>query len=352
MDPSYRGWMLCNDEADRVAPRYVGKPVCVEHDVTRPMGTVTGMYKDKTSKSLVVDVSLNNDVSGLVALTRVLSGELRELSISFDATRVAVRTNEAWPTQISLVSKGAMKDAMIFTIWVDDSVMVCNDTKRSAYEPLPESQLVSIRNSLAKMSSAPAPASPAAPVADAAATDPAHQELLRLAKLGRESENEMYRALQEALAKNLSPAWAKVTANDPHAADADMLGAATVSFMNTQEGRLVLAASSRISGNFLQLEAKYEETVAKLKQLEDDRAKELASRNVLGSADERSVPMNVANSAGAASASTTASNKRHRLTDIPDVANYMESFKNAASLGESIRRELFEMAKNPAPSTV
>ncbi len=299
-DPRYKGWSIWASEVSRVMPKYVGKPVYVEHDENKVVvGKVKTVFKDKISGSLVVDLTINNDNAGWDAMKAVQTGVLGDLSLGYEAWGIeetGARDSEAVPQEISLCRKGAMDDAKIFGIKIDGIASISSELGKSVYTSTPFTILNS-HNPPTKMSAstedARAPATTSAPVVPDV-TDP---EIARLIALGKQTEKrnaeiEKRRIdeLRDLLLNNISPGWKKIVLNNP-ADEIPELGHAIEKIMESDDpsGRVLLQATAKWEGSYRGLEEKYLASQAKIKAMEEEALKREASKVGLGSAEERKV---------------------------------------------------------------
>jgi hypothetical protein len=303
-DPKYRGWMIRMGEENKVMPKAIGKPVYIEHDYSKkPVGKIKQVYKDKKSGSLVVDIVLNDDHAGLDAMKRVQSLELGELSIGFDAwgnEETGERVSNYDPQEISLVRKGAMDDALIFAIQIDDVSAVHTKNQTSVYTT---PQIHTVQNSMSEQT----PASSSSAPADADFMTKYTPEQVR--ELVAFAETEKTRKLEElrrAMLDFVKPAWEATVKENPDAADPDF-GPAVERIVGTLDGQTVMRATANIVGNYKKLEAKYLAEKESREKIEAELKSRKESEIVLKSPEERNLMLagignmfsaNVTNSAG------------------------------------------------------
>lgn len=328
-DPAYKGWKLKSSEIDRVMPKFVNKPVYIEHDKSKgAVGRVHAVYRDKESGSIVVDLSLNHDNLGWDAMKRVQSGELGELSISYDASgnEHYARTSEAIPQEISLVKKGAMHDAMIFAIRVDDHVALSSQHKRSAYAP-----------SRTKMSQSEETSAPVPTDVDPLAKY-SKDQIARMVKLAEETETRKLNELKESLVKSLAPAYEKFVLEDGANEDR-AFGPAVQKILATEEGRTVLNIAAKLSGNFLKFEKLYYEKLEEIKKIQEEKTKFESSKVALQTEDERKSFLDVSPMfavANSAEGEEEPAYKRMRIADLFSMENKssMDSIRNGLISGQ------------------
>lgn len=142
-DADFRGWSFRADEIASVMPRYKGKPVRVDHDPTRVVGKVDRIWCDPACGSLIVDLALNDDAGAWEAMRMVNDGTLTGLSLGYKAVRGAQseRASKPEPTEISIVSVGAMEDTEIFALKIGDMVRASAAKSRSIYQGRGDTQL-------------------------------------------------------------------------------------------------------------------------------------------------------------------------------------------------------------------
>jgi hypothetical protein len=288
-DPNYRGWTLLESEATKIMPKYVGKPVYIDHDKTKPpVGKVKSVYRDKDGGgSIVVDLALDSNNAGWDTMKRIQSGDLPELSLGYHAhgnDETGLRTSEASPIEISICKRGAMPDALIFAMKVDDHAVVSSQKSKSVYTSPP----IYIQNSIMTTEQEHAAATSVSAVADPLSMY-SKDELARLVNLGVETESKKLNELKEAFENLIHPAWQKMMLEDKSAAIPN-LGQSFEKIMSTEAGRDVINLTAKFSGNFLSMEKKYMESQAQIKLLMDDKQKADASRKALESEDERRAP--------------------------------------------------------------
>lgn len=312
-DPKYKGWMMRTTEVGTVMPKAVGKPVYINHDYTKPpVGKIKEVYRDKESGSLVVDIALNSDHAGWDAMKKVQSLELGELSIGFDAignTKTKERVSDYDPQEISLVNKGAMEDALVFGIQIDDMTAVHAKNKTSVYAT---TQLHTVQNMSTEETAAPASSS--APTDADYATKYTPDQVARLIKLAEETENRKIQDLRDALEKWVVP----VLKSNPEAADPGF-GDAMERITSSRDGQIVTRTLANVSGNYLKLEAMYKEEKEAREKFEAELKARKESEVAIKAPEERNLMLsgigslfsaNVTNSAGEGADS----NKRPRMS--------------------------------------
>lgn len=324
-DPNYRGWTLLESEANKIMPKYIGKPVYIEHDKTKPpVGKVKGVYRDKDGGgSIIVDLSLDSNHAGWDTMKAIQAGELPELSISYDATGdedTGERLSEARPLEISICKKGAMPDALIFAMKVDDYAVVSSQKSKSVYTSPPiyiQNSAMSTEQEQTIPASVPAVADPLSKYGK--------DEIVRMVKLAEEMEMKKLNELKDALANFVAPAYERIKLEDA-SAEIPNLGRSFESMMASAEGRDLINLTAKLSGNFLKFEKLYMEKQAEVKHLNEEKAKADASRAALQSEDERKTLRSefgtiaplfaVSNSGGASSTTDEPGTKRMRVSDM------------------------------------
>lgn len=344
-DPKYKGWTIKASEVERVMPKYVGKPVYIEHDTSvRPSGKVKSVFRDKKTGALLVDLAINEDNDGLELMKKIHSGELGELSISYNAhgdPKTKARTSEPEPIEISICKKGAMEDTLIFGIKVDDMAVVSSQKSQSVYTLPP----VSIQNSN-KMSTEE---QTNVPTTSAVEADPlarySRDEIVRKVKLAEEVESKKMDELKEALANFIAPAWSKVKLENP-ADDIPDIGLVMEDMLKSKEGRKMIDITAKLSGNFLKFEHMYLEQQETIKKLEDEKKTLEASMKPLVSEDERKTPFSgmiaplFASINNSASAADEPAHKKMRIADMfggGNTAAMMGDIRNNLSSGKMQR---------------
>lgn len=349
-DPKYRGWALRESEVLRVMPKWVGKPVHIEHDESQVVGKVKSVFKDKASNCLVVDLTLDSTKAGWAAMEKIQRGELGELSLGFDAARDKnfARVGDPIPIEISLVQKGAMNDALIFAMKVDDVVAVSSEKSKSVYASEPVSIHNSRHNPRSRMNTTTNEDGLAQGSETDVTTRYSKEQLARLVKIAEETESQKVNELKDAIANFIAPAWKKLQLTNATDGIPD-IGDKIEKILDTPEGFDVLRATAMLSGNFLKFEKMYLDTKEQLDKMTEEKSKLEASRAALIAEDERKTsdfsgiaPMfavSVANSAGNDGAETT-SNKRPRISELftpNEMKSAMSSVKNGLASGQYLR---------------
>lgn len=340
-DPKYKGWTIRASEVERVMPKYVGKPVHVEHDTSKTVGRVEAVFRDKKSGALVVDLGLTEDNDGIELMKRIHAGELGELSLGYTAEgdqRTMARTSEPEPVEISICKRGAMQDALIFGITVDDVTAVASQKSQSVYKLPP----VSIQNSKMSADQQHEQAAPAPSEADPLAKY-SKDELVRKVKLAEEVETRKLEELKEALANFIAPAWDRV--KQTGALAGKEIGPDLEKIAATTEGRSVIELTAAVSGNFLKFEKMYLESQEEIKRLQEENRKLEASKTALVAEDERKTPaftgiaplFAVSNSAAA---SEEPAHKKLRIADMFNGSVLLTDVRNSLSSGRLPRPDI------------
>jgi len=346
-DPKYKGWELWASEVDRVMPKYVGKPVYVNHDPSEAVGKVKKVYRDKNSGSIVVDLALDPTDKGLRAMKDVHGGKLRGLSLGYDAYENPVtkgRIGEAIPKEISLCEVGAMPDTLIYAFQVDDVVAVSSQKAKSIYT----SNRISLQNSLRNMSAEQEATQASATAAADHPSGGSQEDIARWVALGKEAEAKRVGELRDLVLKAFIPAYNQIISENPDAGIAG-LPEALDELMGTTAGQVMLKASGLLGGNYLQREKAYAAKDEEVKKLMEERQKIEASKTALVSEDERKVDMfkfapliSVANSGSAPEQSA----KRVRFADAFTPSN--KALADArAEIKNGIVRGEFAVAPTP-----
>jgi hypothetical protein len=116
-DPNYRGMYLRQSEFAKVPGFFRGKPVCLEHDQKRVVGTVTDIYLGP-NKELICDLMITKDNTALLHKIRS-SSQPYGLSINYTTKPLVNHRRESDITggvEISIVEKPAMHDAYIIAV--------------------------------------------------------------------------------------------------------------------------------------------------------------------------------------------------------------------------------------------
>lgn len=308
-DPKYKGWMMRTAEVDTVMPKSIGKPVYINHDYTKPpVGKIKEVYRDKQSGSLVVDIALNSDHAGWDAMKRVQSLELGELSIGFDAfgnEKTGERVSNYTPQEISLVTKGAMDDALVFGIQIGDMTAVHAKNKTSVYAT-PQLHTVQNRFMSTEEIAAAVPTPASAPVDADYTTKYTPEQVARLVKIAEETESRKLQQLRDAMEEFIFPAWQQTLKDKPEAADPNF-GDALARITATKDGQTVVGMTASIIGNYRGLEAKYLAEKEAREKAETELKARKESEVVIKAPEERNLMLagigslfsaNVVNSAG------------------------------------------------------
>lgn len=143
-------------EIEKMAKGFVGKPVYIEHDHNKQVGTVVNYVKN-VNGSYLFDIFVNADTKlGKQAKLDVENGVLRSLSMKshYGKTEDGVRHTDHNPIEISLVKSGAVDRSRIMS-WTDNSRDITL-SKSGIYEIFPEPPVTN--SSLKQMSETPVPA--------------------------------------------------------------------------------------------------------------------------------------------------------------------------------------------------
>ena len=109
-----KSFYLEKDEMDKFMKEFVGKPVCVDHELDRVIGRVLRLSYGKFGEimaDLYVDESLPES---LAIMERVRIGELKCLSFRYKTLKEEhYRYGVPHPTEISVVVTGAVKQSRI-----------------------------------------------------------------------------------------------------------------------------------------------------------------------------------------------------------------------------------------------
>ena len=116
-DADYDGFFFRADEMPRLATEIVGKPLCIEHDTSEPVGKVTNAWVGR-DKALNVIFETDPTFKGFLAENLLVGGVTKDLSLGHDVKldRRNLRVLDKMPTEVSICVKGDRDGTHVRTV--------------------------------------------------------------------------------------------------------------------------------------------------------------------------------------------------------------------------------------------
>ena len=111
----FRGTRLNKEEITRTLDRFVGRPVCYNHDKRRVIGSIKG-FEHQPNRDIHVDLYIDDSTAdGKLAANEIRQGIKKGLSVQLDSMSTAdhFRFDDVTPIEISVVDEGGVDRSRI-----------------------------------------------------------------------------------------------------------------------------------------------------------------------------------------------------------------------------------------------